>query len=101
MRGSAFEAERDPVRVGGRRDAEIVFELSLITVVNEVDAGINRLILDAGRLRNVAVPLGGIVANEIAALAWQKRGARNAGRGVRPVEPHPDRRTGCTLRADC
>src|SRR6266481_8473013 len=101
MRGSAFEAERDLVRVGGWRNAEVVFELSLIAVVNEVDAGVNRLILHAGELRNVAVPLGGIVANEIAALARQKRSARNAGRRVCSVKVHPNDRTRCTLRTDC
>ena len=49
-RGSAVKAERDLARVGGWRDAEVVFELSLITVVNEVDAGINRLILDTAQI---------------------------------------------------
>ena len=78
-RGSAREAQRNLVWVGAGSDAEVVFELSLIAVINQVDTGINRLILDAGKLRNVTMPLGRIVANEVAALARQRRSAGNTG----------------------
>ena len=82
------------------RDAEVVFELSLIAVVNQVDTRINRLILDAGKLGNGMTPLGRIVSNKIVALTRQKRSARDPWRRVRSLQPHANHRTGCTLRAE-
>src|SRR5208282_292306 len=78
--GSAFEAEHNLVRVGRWRHPEVVFELSLSAVVNQVDAGINRLILHPGKLRNVMTRLGRIIANKIVALSRQRRSAGHAGR---------------------
>ena len=58
VRGRALEAQSNLVRIGARRDAEVVFQLSLVAVVNQIDARINRLILHLGKLRNVVTPLG-------------------------------------------
>src|SRR6202521_5556833 len=90
--GSAFEAQRNLARLSARRNPEIVFELSLIAVINEIDAGINCLILHAGKLRYVMMPFGRIVPNEVIALPQQRRSARNARQRVRSVEPHPNHR---------
>src|ERR1700693_5556952 len=86
--GCTVKAQRDLIRVGAGRYLEVIFEPSLITVVNEIDAGIHRLILHAGELRNVAMPLGWIIANKIVALAGQWRGARNSGGRVRSLKMH-------------
>src|ERR1700674_710749 len=66
--GSAFEAQRNLARLSARRNPEIVFELSLIAVVNQVNARVNRFILHAAKLRNVMTPFGRIVPNEVVAL---------------------------------
>src|ERR1700686_2422806 len=58
VRRSAFEAQRNLARLSAWRNPEIVFELSLIAVVNQVDARVNRSILHAAKLRNVMTPLG-------------------------------------------
>src|ERR1700693_3126142 len=97
--GSAFEAQRNPARLSARRNPEVVFELSLIDVIYQVDARVNCLILHAAKLRNVMTPLGRIVPNEVIALPGQRRSARNARRRVRSVEPHPNHGSGRRLRA--
>src|ERR1035441_10539501 len=88
--GRSFEAQRDLVGIGAGSDAEVVFKLTLIAVVHEGDARIDALVFDAPKLRNAAPPLGGIIADEIIALAGKRLGTVNARRGVGPVEPHSD-----------
>ena len=90
MRGSAIEGEGDLVGIEAGSDAEVVFELSLIAVVGEVDSGINGFVVHAAILRNVAMPLRRIIADEIVAFAGQKFGAGDAGSGVGSVEAHAD-----------
>ncbi len=80
--------------VGARRYAEVVFELSLVAVVNQIDAGINASVLDSPKLGNIAAPFGGIIADEIVALAGKRLGTGNASRAAGPIKPHPNHRTG-------
>jgi hypothetical protein len=63
--------ELDAMRVGPRRDDKVILKLALIAVVNQVDAGINSLVLHLCIIRDIAVPLLRIIANEVGALAGQ------------------------------
>src|SRR6266849_4657239 len=92
MSGGTLEAECDLVRVGGRRHAEIVFELSLIAVVNQVDAGIDAFVLDAAKVRNIVAPFRRNIADEIVALARECFGAGHGGGGISSIEMHADDR---------
>ena len=78
--GSALEAQCDLVGFCAGRDPEVVFELPLIAVILQVDARIDALIFDAGELGNAAAPLGGIIADEIVALAGEWLGTVDARR---------------------
>ena len=55
--------------VGTRRDFKIVFQSSLVPVINKVNSRVNVLIPHARKLRNIAMPFGGIVSDEVIALA--------------------------------
>ena len=57
------------MRIGAGGDLEVVFQLSLVAVVDQIDARINALIAHSRKLRNVAMPFCRIVADEIVALA--------------------------------
>src|SRR5205814_1015179 len=49
----ALEAEHDPIRIGSGRDHEVIFQLALVAVVDEIDTGIDRAIVDLGVGRDV------------------------------------------------
>ena len=68
-----------------RRDREIVFELPPLSVVEQVHAGIDVLILHSGIGGNVGVPLAGIIAEEVVAGAGQDIQADDIGAGFAPT----------------
>src|SRR4051794_11125550 len=66
LRG-AVEREGDPARVGTRLEVEVVLELMLIgAVVDDVDSGVDSLVLDAGVLRDLGEPLRAVISEKIA-----------------------------------
>jgi len=69
-RGVGRDIERDGAGISAGSDHEIVFELLLISVVNEIDTGIGVLVAHFRIVRDVGAPLTGIVAQEIVALAF-------------------------------
>jgi len=71
--------------VGARGDLEVVFELPLLSVENQIDAGVNLFITYAGKLRNVGTPLRAIVTDEVIALALQKIGPATRALGLAPA----------------
>ena len=66
----------------------------VVAVVNEVDSRVDALVFDAAKLRNIAMPLGGIVADEIAALARERLRGLDAGGGTGSFEMHADQAGG-------
>ena len=58
-----LEMESNILRVCARRDVKIVFQLPLVAVVDEVDAGIDRLVPNRPITRNVRTPLAGVATN--------------------------------------
>jgi hypothetical protein len=58
-----FEANR--IRVNPGCDGEIVFELALIAVVAQVNAGINCLVSNPAKSSHINVPAGRVATNEV------------------------------------
>ena len=58
----------DASGVGSGRDEEVMFQGPLVPVINQVDAGIDLLELDAGVLLHPDAPFGGVVAQEVAGM---------------------------------
>ena len=75
--------------ISARRDDKIVFQLPLIAVVDQVNAGIDRRVFDTRVSWHIRAPLCRIVTDEVMGLAWQflKPGARR--RRVSADELHP------------
>ena len=84
----AREAKRDGAEVGARTHDEVVFQLPLITVVDEVDTGIDLAVTDLRVGGDVDPPLRGIVADEVVGLAGQFLQPRHARIGVGVGEAH-------------
>ena len=61
----AVETHVDALRVRARREHEIVFELALLAVVDDVDAGIDVAVAHFAETRHAGAPRGRIVAREI------------------------------------
>ena len=68
---SPVEGKIDRSGIRFRCDDEIELQLALLPVIRQVDARINVLIGDASVVRNIRVPVLGIVAANIVALARQ------------------------------
>ncbi len=52
-----FDFEMNLLRIGLGRNREIVFQLTLIAVINQVYSGVNALVTDLSIGRNVPAPL--------------------------------------------
>ena len=59
----------DRIRICPRCYLEVIFKLTLVAVVHQINSRIDGLIANPGKLRDVAMPLVWIVADEIVALA--------------------------------
>ena len=92
MGRSSLKAESDFGGIGAGRHAEVVFELAVVAVavVHEVDAGVDIAIFDSAKLRNILVPFGGVIADEVVALPGETVSALDVGSGVGAVEAHPN-----------
>src|SRR5208282_5249282 len=75
------------------RDLEVIFEVSLIAVVHQVNAGVYVAVAHARELRNVAMPLGGIVADEVIAFAGKLDVTRRFHGGSGSDQLHAHHRT--------
>ena len=68
----ALEGELDLIRIGARGDDQVVFELALVAVIGEVNAGIDVLVPDLGVGRDIRPPLLRVVAEEVIDDAGQR-----------------------------
>src|SRR5438552_11092486 len=65
----ALEGKFDGLAVRAGRHDEIVFQLSLISVVDQIDAGIHVVVSDLGIGADVGPPLLGVASNEVVDLS--------------------------------
>ena len=65
----AREGQLDRAGISAGSDHEIVLQLSLVAVVDQVDAAVDALVLDLAVVGDVGVPLAGVVADEVVARA--------------------------------
>ena len=65
----AVERERNDIGVGSGCNNKIVFQLALIAVVDEIDAFVDFMVVDASASGDISAPVPGILADEIVALA--------------------------------
>src|SRR5438552_8599719 len=88
----ALEAEHDPFRVRPGCDDEVVFQLALVAVVDEIDTGIDRAVVDLGVGRDVGAPLRRILADQIVCFSWQffPPAQEGLGRGTHKTHAHHD-----------
>src|SRR5687767_12936086 len=69
------EGETNSVRFGTRGNYEVVFELTLVAVVDKIHSGINVLVLDSGKMTNTGPPPTRIRADQIIAGTGQRHDA--------------------------
>ena len=67
----ALKSELDRSRVGARANNKVIFQLTLIAVVNQVHARVDTVIFHLGVNRNACPPLLAVFAKEVVALAGQ------------------------------
>src|SRR2546427_12165242 len=66
-----LESQSHPSRVSTRRNFEVIFQASLVPVINKVNSRVNVLIPHARKLRNIAMPLSRIISDKVIDLAWK------------------------------
>ena len=94
----AIKGETDRVRIGARRDLEVILETPLIAVIDEVDAGIDIAPREAAIAANARVPLFRIGADQVIRDAWQWFRGGDLARWLRSFRPHANRRCLSALR---
>jgi hypothetical protein len=84
----ALELQRDGAGVRARRDAEVVFELSLVAVIDNVHALVDLRVAHARVGLDVRAPLRRVVADEVVCPALKLARPFGARAVVRAHEPH-------------
>ena len=85
----ALEYESDLVRIGMGCNLKVILKLALVPVVNEVNAGIDFCRHYPTVIRNAGVPLGGVISQEVIALAQQFIASRQVRCWVSARKAHP------------
>src|ERR1700722_1618179 len=80
------ELHLDYVWVTARSDVDVIFEPTMIPIEDDVDARVDRLVLDPRVIRNRAMPLGGIVADQVVGYSLEFFRSANLFRGIRAFE---------------
>src|SRR5260221_7587284 len=90
---SACESNPDLARVSARSQTKVIFKLTLLAVIDHVNARINSGVPHLSKRRNVGVPLRSIVADQVIALAMQRLKTFDLWSWVRALEFHPHNAT--------
>src|SRR5579883_3358905 len=90
----AIEGEADAGQIGMRSDFEIVFERAVAAVQDEVDARPHSGVADACVVRDTAMPLAGIIPDEVVADAGKKVLTGDGRVAISAGEPHAEGRGG-------
>ena len=72
-----FECKVDHAGIGPGADNEVVFELALIAIEDQIDAGVERSIACAGVVGNVSLPLRAVITEQIVGRPRQRFEAQN------------------------
>ncbi len=86
--GFGGNVERDGARISAGGNYEVIFKLLAVAVVDEIDAGISVLVAHLREVGNVGVPLAGIVADEVVALAFLLARSGNVRCGIGADQLH-------------
>ena len=78
----ALEDHPDLLRIRSGRDDPVVFQIAVLSVVDEIDSGVDAGVADSGKVGNGSAPLSRIVADEIVTPGVLRDFARNASRRV-------------------
>jgi hypothetical protein len=84
--------------IGARGHYQVVLQLPLVTVENQVHAGVQLLIADTGIVRSATDPFGGIVTHKVAADGGLPSVTGHLGRALRAGKAHPQRGVPVPLR---
>src|SRR5579864_9418731 len=74
--------------IGAGSDLEVVFELALVSVEDEVDAGVDIVVAHMRKLGHIIAPARRIVSQYVVALAREGTGRNRGHRGASPNEVH-------------
>ena len=74
--------------IGAGRYLKVIFQLALVAVKDQIDAGVDLLILDSRKLGNAGPPFRRIVAHEVVAVSRQRLGAGKLGVTMRARQLH-------------
>src|SRR5580698_4614767 len=87
---SARKMKPDRFRTGPRRNHKVIFQLPLVAVIDQINAGIHTGVLDFGISRYSTVPLGRVIAEEVVSCAGQgiAAGYSNSAAGAGQLHPH-------------
>src|SRR5205807_2460270 len=66
---SSLYVKTNGTGIGSRSDDKVIFELLLVAVVDEIDAGVDILVRDLPVIGDTGVPLTRIVADKVVACA--------------------------------
>src|SRR5207249_5981608 len=68
---SSRKAHPDRLYLGARLDHKVVFQLALVTVVNDVNTGVNAFVVHARIRGHIRSPLAGVIAEKVVHFAGQ------------------------------
>ncbi len=85
----AVELNLDAARVCSRCDVEIVFELSLVAVIDEVDARVDAGVMHLAIHGDARAPVGRVVADEVVQTARHLFAPLDLRLGARARQTHP------------
>ena len=92
--------KRDGLGTRARRHGKIIFQLLLIAVINQIDAGINIRHLHPGKGRHAGTPLRAVAAGEVIDFAAQSTVAVNLGMWIGTGQLHLHRARGSGFLQD-
>src|SRR6266852_2475078 len=84
----SFDFQRDSTRVSAGSNNKVVFELTLVAVIDQVNSGIDVLVPHLGVRGNIRSPLLGIIADEVVGNAGQFTLAHHRRFSVRAHKTH-------------
>ena len=86
---NAAKCHLDDVRLGSRRNYEIIFEPALVAVIDHVDARIDLRVAHASKTGNVCVPFSWIWTSEIVTGGRQLFETLDSRIGIGAFQFHP------------
>src|SRR5712692_9742462 len=83
-----FDFQRYGVWMSARSNYKVVFKLTLVAVIDQINSGVDVLVPHLGVSRNIGPPFLGVIAHEIVGLAGQFTKTHHKRFGVRAHKLH-------------